>query len=87
MRRYWFEFDLTIDDDAPSGVIIGCGVTAENTTEAKLLLKDKVFKDSDFPTIVNLIEDVDISTLDAGHVLPNMGNPIVKGIWFPIGYE
>ncbi len=68
-------------------MIIGCGVTAENITEAKLLLKEKVFNDKDLPTIINIIEGVDISTLDAGHVTPNMGNPVVKGVWFPIGYD
>ena len=40
----------------------------------------------ELPTIAVLIEDVDVSTLDAGHVLPNMSPPVRRGVWFPLGY-
>jgi hypothetical protein len=33
-----------------------------------------------------VIEDVDVTTLDANHVLPNMMPPSVRGVWYPIGY-
>ncbi len=54
MRRYWVKFDLRIDD-APLGVAIGCGVTADDIKEAMLLLKQKVFNDKELPTVLNLI--------------------------------
>jgi len=28
-------------------------------------------------------EDVDVRALDGGHVLPNMGDPSVRGVWYP----
>jgi len=35
------------------------------------------------PDAVKVTEDVDVSTLDAGHVLPNMYPPNERGVWFP----
>jgi hypothetical protein len=32
---------------------------------------------------LHVTEDVDIQTLDQGHVLPNMGVPSERGVWFP----
>jgi hypothetical protein len=29
---------------------------------------------------------VDVSSLDPGHVPPNVGPPHVRGVWFPSGY-
>lgn len=34
-----------------------------------------------------MIEDVDVSTLDPEHVLPNTGVPAARGIWFPLGHS
>jgi hypothetical protein len=35
------------------------------------------------PPIRNVIEDVNISTLDVCHVQANMGVSIWRGVWFP----
>jgi hypothetical protein len=86
LRRYWFEFELRIDDPHPLGVLSGCGVTAFDFEDALSLLRDRVFHES-VPHIVNVIEDVDVSTLDPGHVLPNMGVPSLRGVWYPLGYN
>jgi len=45
-----------------------------------------VFDGGELPRIRLLIEDVDVSKLDAGHVLPNIDPPVWRGIWFPRGY-
>ena len=50
------------------------------------MVSDLLF-DGEEPPIESISEDVDISTLDEGHVRPNMGNPLRRGIWFPIGYD
>lgn len=84
MKRYWFEFD---DDNLPFGIKMGCGVTAHNYDDALYLLNEKVFKGATIPKIKGMIEDIDISTLDAGHVLPNMYPPNIRGVWFPLGYN
>jgi hypothetical protein len=83
MIRYWFEFE----NNVPYGMKIGCGVTAYSYSDALNILKDKVFKDSSQFQIKRVIEDVDVSTLDPGHVLPNMSPPNLRGIWFPQGYN
>lgn len=33
---------------------------------------------------ISYVENVDISSLDDNHVRPNMGSPIVRGVWFPM---
>ncbi|MDE1461026.1 hypothetical protein [Spartinivicinus poritis] len=86
LHRFWFRFDFKLDDGSPPGLLMGCGVTAYNYDDALELLKSKVFKDI-VPPPKSVEEDVDVSTLDTGHVLPNMGNVTVRGIWFPLGYE
>jgi hypothetical protein len=87
MHRYWFKFELTMADPHPSGVLLGCGVTAYSKDDAIELMKERVFTKFPLPAIKSVQEDVDVSTLDRGHVLPNMGNVLQRGIWFPIGYD
>ena len=85
--RYWFEFENT-DNVRSYGIQIGCGVTAFNYSDALNILTTKMFKDGLMPEITNCIENVDIRTLDKGHVIPNiMWSPSERGIWFPLGYH
>ncbi len=84
--RYWFEFDFQSYDDIPHGIGRGCGVTALGYDDALRLLQETLFKEMPVPKINRAIENVDISTLDAGHVLPNMEVATIRGIWFPRGY-
>jgi hypothetical protein len=85
MKRYLFEFEFG-GNNVPSGTLIGCGVTAYSYDDAKTLLRTIVFKKGPLPKIKKVIENVDVSTLDKGHVLPNMAPPNLRGIWFPLGY-
>jgi hypothetical protein len=89
LRRFWFEFVLTFGDPHPGGTLLGCGVTAASKEEAIILLKQRVFTGElfQFPKIKRCVEDVDIATLDRGHVIPNMSDPDQPGIWFPLGYD
>ena len=80
LRRFWFEFDT----DSP--VIRACGVTAIDRDDALLILERQVFK-GPVPPIRSERSDVDVSTLDAGHVLMNMGDPTLRGVWFPLGFH
>ena len=70
-----------------SALNIGCGVTARNREDAISLMRERIFGSWPMPAIASCIEDVDVSTLDKGHVLPNMGPVVKRGIWFPLGYE
>ena len=82
--RFWFKFDPSIA--LPTGVSLGCGVTAHDEQDAMSLMKECIFGGHDLAPIVEVIRDIDISTLDAGHVLPNMEVPVKRGIWFPRRY-
>lgn len=84
LHRYWFRFEGE-PNDLPPGVGLGCGVTACKFGDALGLLRARVFAGA-LPTVTEVIEDVDVSTLDPGHVLPNMAPPGLRGIWFPLGY-
>lgn len=86
LRRYWIQFDAT-QATLPIGLGHGCGVTAYDYSDAVALLKDRVFGGESPPEAKNIVEDIDVSTLDAGHVLPNMSDPSTRGVWFPLGYS
>ena len=66
---------------------MGCGVTAHDEHDAIELVKARIFKTKPLPKISKMITDVDLSSLDAQHILPNMSPPNIRGIWFPLGYN
>lgn len=86
LTRYWLEFDRGIAK-LPPGFRMGCGVTAYSEDDALYLLREYVFQGGDIPITERIIEDVDISTLDKNHVIPNMEPPNWRGIWFPRGFS
>jgi hypothetical protein len=77
LRRYWFTFDAP-----PEGTFfaLGCGVTAVDREDAERLLRGAWFATAGLPPIHDAIEDVDVRYLDAGHVLPNMGDLSIRGV-------
>lgn len=82
LKRFWFKFEPS---DQVLGLHMGCGVTAFDYEDAVKLLRENIFK-GELPNIISCQENVDISTLDQNHVVPNMGVVAVRGIWFPRGY-
>ena len=80
LRRFWFNFEMS---SSPSAINLGCGVTAFDRADAENLLRTSVFKGKPFPKIARCTENVDVSTLDANHVLPNIGQVAARGVWFP----
>lgn len=87
LTRYWFEFVISDQDlqryNNYGGLGLGCGVTAYTYEDALAVLAEQLFRGEPIPPVRKVIEDVDVSTLDAGHVLPNMGVPAWRGVWFP----
>ena len=70
LRRYWF---------AVAG-LLGFGVTAYSIDDARFLLEAEGYSiESD----VEVTVDVDVSTLDPNHILPNAGPSSFRGVWFP----
>lgn len=82
LRRLWFEFGGP-REGLPPGTWIGCGVTGVDREDAERLLSEGPFGGAELPAIERIVEDVDVSQLDTGHVLPNMGDPTLRGVWFP----
>jgi hypothetical protein len=69
LRRFWFR--------RPVG--FGYGVTALSVQDAEQLLA-RAGLAWDW---VEVVEDVDLSGLDSGHVLPNVGGVAFRGVWYP----
>jgi hypothetical protein len=70
LRRFWF----------PRTVGLGYGVTAYSVEDARQLLRQAGLSGEG----ESVVEDVDIRTLDQGHVIPNMRPPNLRGVWFPM---
>lgn len=70
--RYWFKTKRGL----------GFGVTGHSVEDAQVLLAAQWPKSRE-NEVVGVVENVDVSTLDQGHVIPNMGAPSVRGVWFP----
>ena len=84
LRRYWFQF---CDLGSGTPLNLGCGVTARDYADALELMTNRVFKGGTVPTISGCVEDIDVSTLDERHVLPNIGVVAIRGVWFPQGCD
>jgi hypothetical protein len=82
LTRFWFEFEGRAD--ALPGARLGCGVTAVSREDAEQRIRGGF--ERGLPPVSRVIEDVDVATLDEGHVLPTMGDVSVRGIWFPRGF-
>ena len=83
LRRYWFRFQ---DVTGPTALKLGCGITAASYEDALDLLRTRVFAGQTLPVISSCVEDIDVSTLDPRHVLPNIGVVPHRGVWFPQGF-
>lgn len=85
LHMYWFKLNLKNDQPHPHGVLLGCGITAYDYSDALNILKTVVFDGFDLPEF-EVIEDMNLATLEPNHVRPNIGNPVLRGIWYPQGY-
>ena len=86
LHRYWLIFDVAGEVHVPSRLRLGCGVTAYDRNDAMNILEREVFGGGLVPKVIQTIEDVDVSTLDENHVLPNMETVTLRGVWYPKGY-
>lgn len=80
LRRFWIRFE----NDRYSA--FGYGVTAWTEGDALTLLCNAVGLEAATLTDLTIETDVDVSTLDQRHVIPNMDSPNWRGVWFPRGY-
>ena len=73
LRRFWFT--------VPGA--LGVGVTAYSRSEAEDLARKASMRIGQSFEPSGVTEDVDIRDLDQNHVVPNMGPPNLRGVWFP----
>jgi len=83
MKRFWIRFKSI---PQYSSLRLGCGVTAYDYDDAVSILRDTVFRNKELPLVDTVVEDIDVSTLDQKHVVPNMEPVIWRGVWFPKGF-
>ncbi len=80
LTRYWFRFE---ESGRPWLLGLGCGVTAYDEVDARRLLEDEVYPVWGRGVITDVTVNIDVQTLDQGHVIPNMAPPNLRGLWFP----
>lgn len=73
LQRYWFE----------TREHLGFGVTAYSVDDAKSLIEGAACRLGWDYEVLEIVEDVDVRDLDQGHVVPNMGPPNFRGVWYP----
>lgn len=71
LRRFWFQ----------QAGESGYGVTAYSRDAAAALLMQAGYE-IDLMS-VQMIEDIDVSSLDQNHILPNIGPSNFRGVWYP----
>ena len=82
LRRYWFRFsDAALD----SLSTFGYGITARDREDALQILRDHFNDSVDLQSVEEETEDLDLAKIEKNHVLPNMGSPSIRGVWFPLG--
>ena len=69
LTRYWINVDGLMD----------YGVTAFSVEDALCILADEGV---DRELIKEIIENIDVRLLDQRHIIPNMGPPSFRGIWY-----
>jgi hypothetical protein len=80
LTRYWFEFEKS---PKPTALNLGCGVTAHDYDDAMQMIKEFFRPGRPIPMVTRFVQDVDLSSLDQKHVLPNIGSVVTRGVWFP----
>jgi len=83
LTKYWISFEAMAK---PNALSLGCGVTALSEADALQLIEQRIVREN--PGLVGgaVLTGIAISDLDEHHVRPNMGDPTIKGIWFPQEY-
>ena len=85
MNRLLTRYRLSFKADGRNSIPLGhsCGVTAYDFVVALKLIKDRPFIGAELPELSVCVVNIDVSTLDENHILPNIGLTHCRGIWFP----
>ncbi|MGZ3274231.1 MAG: hypothetical protein ACXU8Z_10745 [Caulobacteraceae bacterium] len=77
MERFWVKTRPSVD---PTPLNMGIGVTAASEADARLLIR---LHFGDEVVVENVTVIADMAEIDQDHVVPNMGNHMVRGVWWP----
>ena len=85
LKRYWFEFDFSDDGLTRFGYLTptGCGITAYDYANALRIMRVFILRGNSLPRFSRIIENVDVSTIEDMNVVPNLGVPVWRGVWYP----
>lgn len=81
LHKYWITFDKSTN---ASFFNLGCGVTAYNEEDALELLRDRFAPEDEIPEVAAITEIHALDQLEKNHVMPNISNPVARGVWFPM---
>jgi hypothetical protein len=84
LKRYWIVME---DASPPLGTRLGIGVTALGLDDAMMLIAECIYRARPIPDRFNVQVGIRMTDLDPKHVIPNMGDPNERGVWFPLGYS
>jgi hypothetical protein len=81
VKKFWIRFERI---PKPTFLNWGCGVTAYDQEDAVELL-EQGFQSMrmEMPKIAQILEGVEVEDLEQNHVVPNIGDMNVRGVWFP----
>jgi hypothetical protein len=82
---YWLTFEPNPLIDR-LGLHVDCGVSGYTLDDAHRIVQEVVFGDEPMPEPIQVIENIKMSDLDQGHVVPNMLPMIWRGILYPMNF-
>jgi len=83
MKQYWIHFKKS---ENPNPFNLGCGVTANDLFDAIAVIEQNGVRMRVKQEILMIKRIFEMVELDQKHVIPNIGNHLKRGIWFPLGF-
>lgn len=83
LEKFWIRFKTI---PKPTVLNLGSGVTAFSKEDAMTIVEERLYKIFNDLEIIDIITVASLNDLDEKHILPNIGDPCLRGIWFPMGY-
>lgn len=77
LTRYWVEYS----EPRPFLAKLGVGVTAFDVNDAISLISSSLSVGGE---VAHIRANIDVRDLDQNHIVPNMGAPSDRGVWFPL---
>lgn len=86
LKRYWFEFEFPAPRLSHYGYIPACGccgITAFDYDDALKIMRLFILRDNEEPIFSRTVKNIDVSTIEDMNIIPNLGVPVWRGVWYP----